>query len=97
MRKKDPRGWRPAASRGKADGLGSAHPQGVGTGDAADAKRGNSDLLDFSKKGGKSLSLARGAYSAVSGLIVVRTWLMRSAGKPPRRACSRINSSLGAR
>jgi len=37
------------------------------------------------------------AASAVVGSITRSTLWIRSAGKPPRLACSRINSSLGAR
>ncbi len=36
-------------------------------------------------------------YSAVVGLIIDRTCEISFAGKPPRCACSRIISSLGAR
>ena len=39
----------------------------------------------------------RSAPSAVRGLISPRTFEMRSAGNPPRRACSRISSSSRAR
>ena len=39
----------------------------------------------------------RHVYSAVVGLMIVRTWEMALAGKPAFCACSRSRSSLGAR
>lgn len=66
----------------------------VRTADQLDAAAGRmvSDGASSSHLGGR-----RRRYSAVVGSITLRTRLTASAGKPPRCACSRIISSLGAR
>ena len=50
---------------------------------------------------GRRRRLLRGAatglgYSPLEGSIIADTWLTRSAGNPPQRACSRMMSSSGA-